>query len=267
MTIREWIRDRERGGFPTFSVEAVRQAFPHCSEQAIKNDLFRLSSQGIVYPVYKGFYAIMPPHYAAKRMIPPVYYVAQLMTFLGKPYYVSLLNAAEMHGAAHQRPQKFSIMTIYPKSSVSPAKNNALAWVYRKEIPTGFLLSKNSETGTVYYSNAELTAIDIVQYGQYIGGLSRAATVLEELAEKLDFNGAARKLFAFTSVATVQRLGYILDEVLAEKKIADVLHAELASAAARFKYIPLDTRKTVAGAGKNSRWKVIANTSIEVDEI
>ena len=65
MTIREWIRDREISGFPTFSVEEIRLALPHYSEQVIKNDLFRISSQGIIYPVYKGFYVIIPPHYAA----------------------------------------------------------------------------------------------------------------------------------------------------------------------------------------------------------
>ena len=55
MTIREWIRDREISGFPTFSVEEIRLALPHYSEQVIKNDLFRISSQGIIYPVYKRF--------------------------------------------------------------------------------------------------------------------------------------------------------------------------------------------------------------------
>ena len=79
MTIREWIRDREISGFPTFSVEEIRLALPHYSEQVIKNDLFRISSQGIIYPVYKGFYVIIPPHYAAKRMVPPIYYIDALM--------------------------------------------------------------------------------------------------------------------------------------------------------------------------------------------
>ena len=240
MTIREWIRDREISGFPTFSVDDVRSAFTNYSEQSIKNDLFRLSSQGILYPVYRGFYVIMPPHYAAKRMIPPIYYIDQLMAHLNKPYYISLLSAAEILGAAHQRPQKFSVMTVFPKSTVSSAKNNSLVWEYRKEIPSDFLLSRNSETGTILYSNSELTAIDIVQYEQYIGGLSRA---------------------------TIQRLGYMLEDVLGQTEIADVLYTELRSYAKRFRYVPLNTRKTVENAEKNSRWKVYINLIIETDEI
>lgn len=267
MTIREWIRDREISGFPTFSVEEIRLMFPNYSEQVIKNDLFRLASQGIVSPVYKGFYVIIPPHYASKRMIPPIYYIDQLMEYLNKPYYVSLLNAAEIHGAAHQRPQRFSVMTVFPKSSVSPSKNNALVWGYRREIPIDFLLSKNSETGVIYYSNAELTAIDIIQYEQYIGGLSRAATILEELTEKMDFHGASNNLFSYTSIATIQRLGYILEDVLEEKEIANVLYEELTSYVKRFKYIPLTTHKPKDSVKKNSRWKVNINTIIEIDEI
>lgn len=267
MTIREWIRNREISGFPTFTVEDIRQTFPNYSEQVIKNELFRLSSQGIIYSAYRGFYVIIPPQYAAKRIVSPIYYIDQLMSYLRKPYYIGLLNAAEILGAAHQRPQKFSVMTILPKSSVSSSKNKTLVWTYRKEIPSEFLLSKNSETGVIHYSNVELTAIDVVQYEQYIGGLSRAATILEELAEKMDFYGASMKLFDYTSIATIQRLGYILEEVLEQKEVAEVLYKELLSYVKRFRYVPLRTNRSVDHAEKNSRWKVYINSIIEVDEI
>lgn len=267
MTIREWIRNKEISGYPTFSVHDVRLAFPDYSEQVVRNELFRLSSQGILYPAYRGFYVIIPPQYAAKKTVPPIYYIEQLMSYLNKPYYISLLNAAEILGAAHQRPQKFSVMTVFPKSSVSSSKNNSLVWGYRKHIPSDFLLSKNSETGIIYYSNAELTAIDIIQYEQYIGGLSRASTVLEELAEKIDFHGASENLFNYTSIATIQRLGYILEEILEQKVIADVLYAELLLYVKRFRYVPLSAHKPDNNVEKNIRWKVNVNIIIETDEI
>ena len=150
---------------------------------------------------------------------------------------------------------------------MSSAKNNSLVWEYRKEIPSDFLISRNSETGTILYSNSELTAIDIVQYEQYIGGLSRAATILEELTENLDFHGVSDSLLDYTSIATIQRLGYMLEDVLGQTEIADVLYAELRSYAKRFRYVPLNTRKTVENAEKNSRWRVYINSIIETDEI
>lgn len=267
MTIREWIRYREIGGFPTFSVEDVRLAFPAYSRQVIRNELFRLSLQGILYSAYRGFYVIIPPHYAAKRIVPPLYYIEQLMSYLNKPYYISLLNAAEILGAAHQRPQTVSVTTVEPKPSVSSTKNNSLVWVYRKEIPSDFLLSKNSETGVIHYSNAELTSIDIVQYEQHIGGLSRAATILDELTDKMDFRGASEKLFNYTSIATIQRLGYILEKVLGRDEIAEIVYTELKLYAKRFRFVPLSTHRPDADAEKDTRWKVNINTIIETDEI
>ena len=267
MTIREWIRNREINGLPTFTFEEVQNSFPNFSEQVVKNELFRLSAQKNVVPVYRGFYVVIPTQYAAKGIVPPIYYIDQLMAHLNKPYYISLLSAAEILGAAHQRPQRFSVTTIFPKSSVSSSKNNTLVWTYRKEIPSDLLLSKNSETGVIYYSNVELTSIDIVQYEQYIGGLSRAATILEELAEKMDFRGASKNLFGHTSIAAVQRLGYILEEVLEQKKIAEVLYTELLSYANRFRYVSLSTNRPANNAEKNTSWKVNVNLIIEISSL
>jgi hypothetical protein len=39
------------------------------------------------------------------------------------------------------------------------------------------LKTKNSETGIITFSNPELTAIDLVQYEQYAGGMARVATI------------------------------------------------------------------------------------------
>lgn len=267
MTIREWIREQEIHGFPTFSFEDVRRTFPNRPIQIIKNDLYRLSSQTVISSVYKGFYVIIPPQYAARGVVPPMYYIDQLMIYLNKSYYISLLSAAEILGAAHQRTQRFSVTTVLPKSSISQSKNKLLLWSYRKEMPSDFLLTRNSETGTIHYSNAELTAIDIVQYEQHIGGLSRAATVLEELSEQLDFRHASEGLFRYTTITTIQRLGYILEEVLKEKKTADILYEELLSYAGNFKYVPLSIRKPEKNTEKNTRWKINVNSIIETDEI
>lgn len=267
MTIREWIKNREISGIQTFSYDELISSFKNYSEQIVKNELYRLSTQKMIFPVYKSFYAIIPPQYAAKGIVPPLYYIDQLMTFLRKPYYISLMNAAELLGAAHQRPQNFSVTTIFPKSTVSSSKNSLLSWLYRKRIPTEYLLTKNSETGTVTYSNAELTAIDLVQYEQYIGGLSRAATILEELIEQTDFSKVAKGLLDYTSVATVQRLGYVLDEILDEKAQADILFQQLFLYVKRLNYVTLSTRHPIIDGMKNKRWKININLKIEIDDI
>ena len=267
MTIREWIRNREITSAPHFSVSQLQSAFPETSEQLVKNELYRLSSQGVIISVYKGFYVIVPVQYAAKGVIPPLYYIDQLMVCIDKPYYISLLNAAELLGVSHQAPQRFSVMTVLPKTSVSATKNATLLWVYRANIPESFLLTKNSETGIVRYSNPELTAVDLVQYSQYIGGLSRAGTVLSELVELTDFKGKVKDLLQFTTFATMQRLGYILEEVLEEVEQANVIYSELRSIGKKLTYSPLSTQHNEAECGVNKKWKININVEIEIDEV
>lgn len=266
MSIREWIRDREIHGIPTFTFEEVKREFNALSENVIKTELSRLGSQQIIALVYRGFYVIIPPHYAAKGIVPPIYYIDQLMAHLGKPYYVSLISAAELLGAAHQRPQKFFVMTVYPKARVSATRNNMLSWVYRKDVPEDFLLTKNSETGTIRYSSPELTALDLVQYEQYVGGLSRSATVLAELVEQVDFSKMGTAFFDHTTVPTLQRMGYILEHVIDAPEQADAFYRQLLAYGRRLNYIPLSLRHS--GSNKrDKRWKIEINTEIEPDEI
>lgn len=267
MTIREWIREREINGFQTFSFEEVRGVFTSLSVQVVRNDLYRMGLQQRIVSVYNGFYVIIPPQYGAKGVIPPVYYIDQLMAFLGKPYYISLLNAAELLGAAHQRPQKFSVMTILPKASVSSTKNNLLSWVYRKTIPEQFMLRKNSETGIITFSSPELTALDLVQYEQYVGGLSRVTTVLQELKEQVDFSKSDGSLLECASIATIQRLGFILEKILEETKQADILYHQLKIQDGPFNYVSLSSRHAKKTDCKDKRWKIYINIDIETDNL
>lgn len=267
MTIREWIRQRALEGIPTFTAKEVREAFVRLSGQVIQSELSRLSAKKIITSVYRGFYVIVPVHYQLKGIVPPYYYIDQLMEFVGKPYYISLLSAAALLGAAHQQPQVYFVTTILPKHTVSKRKNKFLVWAYRAEMPTDCLLKTNSETASMYYSNPELTAVDLVQYAWHIGGLSRAATVLIELSERLDFKDASKTPFPYTTLATIQRLGYILEEALGYNGIADTLYEELKLYAKHFRYVWLSTRHPNRLIRKSNRWKVNVNSEIEPDDI
>lgn len=267
LSLSEWIRNLEIHGFNTFSFEKVRETFPTASEQNLSNSLYRLTVKKRIISVYKGFYVIIPPQYAAKGIVAPTYYIDQLMQYIGKPYYISLLNAAELHGAAHQRSQRFSVMTVYPSANVSKAKNNILDWVYRNEIPEKFLHTKNSETGIIRFSNPELTAIDLIQYEKHVGGLSIAATILEELTEMTDFSKLSKELLDYTSVSAIQRLGFILESILEQKQQADILYEQLLNYGKRLNYVPLSTRSVKNNVEKDIRWKIYINTGIETDDL
>ncbi len=267
MTIRSWIKQREIVGKPTFSIADVKEEFPNTSVRVIASELYRLSKQSIIVSVYKCFYTVIPVQYSARGVVPPLYYIDQLMSYLGKPYYISLLSAAELHGAAHQRPQKFSVTSILPKATTSSRYNNQLMWNYRREIPESLLMQRNSETGRVRFSSPELTAVDLVQYNQLIGGLSMAATVLEELLEYTDFNRQFESLLSVTNIPTLQRLGYISEVILEETDQANTLFGLLKSSNKRMKKIPLDSDHSTDGYPSDNRWNVIVNQTIEPDDL
>ena len=267
LSVSKWIRSIDIRGRFAFSFAEARQVFPRKSVGCLRVELSRAVARGAVISVYRGFYVIVPSQYALKRLVPPVYYVDELMRYLGKQYYVCLLSAAAMFGAGHQRPQVFSVMTVPPKSSVSQEKNSQILWCCRREIPSKFLIRKNTESGTILYSSPELTMLDLIQYEQYIGGYSRAATVLAELAESVQFDHI-EELFPFFTIPTLQRLGYILLNVLEKKELASILREKMKKSNPVLNYVPLGKRNVVTKNSKRDRlWKVIVNVRIKAEEI
>ena len=264
MNIREWIHGREIRGKSTFSIADVKDAFAERPARSINTELSRQVSRGRVQSVYRGFYVIVPVQYQLKGIVPPTYYIDSLMDYVDKPYYVGLLSAAAMHGATHQRAMKTQVMTVLPRIKAS-GKNSFLDWSYRQEIPEAFIIKKNAEIGTLRYSGPELTAIDIVQFASHVGGYQRAATVLAELMDSVDM-GKVDELLPFTTVATVQRLGYLLECVLSRQDQANALFQVLKMQGS-WNSILLNNDQARREEVPANRWHVNGNIDIEVDDL
>ena len=267
MTLQKWIKDRAIHGFPTFSIEDVRETGMYSSEQILQNELYRLCSNKTIASVYRGFYVIIPVQYVLRGSVPATYYIDQLMAYLSKPYYVCMLSAAELLGAAHQRPQQFSVMTTFPKRRVISTRNVIIDWFYREELPEDALITKNTETGTIRISNPLLTAADLVQYPQHVGGLSLVATILEELSEQINIKSQFASLASFVKKVTWQRLGYILEHVVEENELADELYEQIRNLPGSLMYMPLSTSAEDNTSERNSRWKIKINVQIEKDDL
>ncbi len=68
-----------------------------------------------------------------------------------------------------------------------------------------------TQMGYMNVAGAELTALDIVAEEEKIGGLSRAAEILLELCETMQWDEPKLPLLAYFSSATIQRLGYLCE--------------------------------------------------------
>ena len=264
MNISDWIHGREIRGKATFSIVDVKGAFAERPSKSINTELSRQVSRGRVQSVYRGFYVIVPVQYQLKGIVPPTYYIDSLMDYVDKPYYVGLLSAAAMHGATHQRAMKTQVMTVLPRIKAS-GKNSLLDWSYRQQIPEAFVMKKNAEIGTLRYSGPELTAVDLVQFASHVGGYQRVATVLAELMDSVDM-GKVDELLPFTTVATVQRLGYLLECVLSRQDQADALFQVLKMQGS-WNSILLNNDQARREEVPANRWHVNGNIDIEVDDL
>jgi predicted transcriptional regulator of viral defense system len=267
--VRYWVDDLPRMGRSTFSLEDAVAQFPEKPIAYIKNALGRLAASGKVQSVWKGFYAVMLPEYGLKGNVPPTEYIDHLMKYLGKDYYIALLSAASLEGAAHQKPQVFNFISnqiLHPKTKYGIRLEPA----FKQHIPHNYIIQKNVRSGTVNISVPELTAVDLLSYPKKSGGINSIATVLSELAENMNFSNVGTDFFSGVPVPIVQRLGYLLDDVLDEKTLSAELLEKAISAGLYFRKTPLVASQngdTERGNLINKKWKVIVNYDVEADDL
>ena len=267
MSVSDWIERQVPSGRYTFSKEDVREAFPSMTSHAIDNAVARAVSKKRVFSPCRGFYVVVPEEYRLWKAVPQEVYLDRMMQYLQRKYYVSLLSAAERHGAAHQAPMGFQVMVEPPVLRDKEREGYAIRYAERREIPMTYVQRLEVPAGWLNISGPELTAVDLVAYQEHIGGLTRAATVLEELSLKLDFTKLDADFLMVASAPVFQRLGYLLDRVLEEESIADGLLALMKSGGMKMKAVPLRLGAPADDAEVDRKWKVVVNQEIEIDDL
>lgn len=263
-SLSDWIGERVMRGYYTFTIEDVKTNFPQFSDAYISTSLYRVAINKRIISPWKGFYVIMPIEYALKAIIPPVFYIDALMSFLNKKYYVCLLNAASFYGASHQRAQTFSVMTEAPKLRNTTKTDTSILFFSKKNIPEKYIRNIKAQSGYVNVSSPELTAIDLIQNEKHIGGLNRVCTILNELVDSIDFDKIDDDFFALAPTPIYQRFGYILEYILEREDLANKLKDKMPPLTTR--NIPFKISKLTKDCKIDRKWKVIINQVIEIDE-
>lgn len=228
------------------------------SADAAKLALNRLAKQGLIASPARGFYVIVPPEYSALGCLPADQFIPALMGKLGQPYYLGLLSAAQYHGAAHHRPQETQVMAGKSRRPITCGAVR-VAFIVRKDIARIPVQPFNTPRGTVLVSTPEATAIDLVGYPNHVGGLDQVATVLEDLAERLDPD----KLAAVAQTAPMpwaQRLGYLLERVDAREQAGTLKAYVTAHAKQPALLLP---NAPSGGAARDDGWKLLVNADVE----
>lgn len=260
-----WIEKQQSWGKYTFSLNQIKQEFHEISEVAILLALSRLSKKNRIVSIYKSFYLIVPPEYSAKGILPPVQFIDDLMNFIDKPYYVGLLSAAALHGAAHQQPQEYFVVTS-TKQITTKKRGIKINYFTKKKISDNLLYKIKTETGYVKVSTPELTAADLVYYQNRVGGINRVCSVINELSEEIKPGKITGDLVDTLSAPTIQRLGYLFDRLVNQPELARKLYQLALNRKIKFYMQPLTPGGKRTGFKNDKKWKVIINTEVEFDE-
>lgn len=257
--IAAWIEGLPADGRYTFTRHDAEEASGG-SFVAVQSALRRSKKKGRIVSPRRGFYVLVPPEHRAAGSPPASWFIDDLMRYCECQYYVGLLSAAALHGAAHQQPMVFQVLTDKLSAKMSTGRVTIEARKSRAvgRSPTTRL---QTETGTMAIATPEVTALDLVRFPRAAGYWNNIATVLAELAESMNPD---RLIEAAASgrLPDAQRLGYLLD-LLDQERLADPLATWLA--ARRTTVVPLRTGTASADYDADPRWRLIPNEDVESD--
>lgn len=252
-TIDEW----QAQGRYVFTRDDLRRVLGRW-DNSTRDALRRLAEEARLARPRVGFYVIVPLEYRSAGSPPASWFIDSLMAYLDQPYYVGLLTAAALHGAAHHRPQEFQVVTDRP-TRVARAGRVRIRFVVNSEIDHTAVSSVRTTTGDMRVSTPEATALDLVRYVDAAGGYDNVSGVLAGLAERIDPGKLAEQAARVPS-AVARRTGFLLENAgaghVAQALAENFRETELVPQ-------PLDPGLPKRGAERNYRWGLYVNTTIE----
>jgi predicted transcriptional regulator of viral defense system len=267
MNLHEYLKYIRQIGKRCFSLKELITDL-NISKNAALNAIARLRAHGDLITPAKGLYVLVPPEHQLQGSIPAEELVPILMKYLKADYYVSLLSGAQYHGASHQKPARFQVVSNKRSKHPLDFGQVKIELIYKKnlnELPTQDVAVS---TGYLKVASPELVALDLLSYSSRSGGLNHIATVLSELLEAIDADKLIELADIVKEKAWLQRLGYILEHIdtMDEKKAKNIIdkleyyfHGKITG------FIPLASELPKTGYPRIKKWMIIANTNIESD--
>jgi len=231
------------------------------AEGTLKKALWRLEIKNRIRMIRRGFYVIVPLEYSSTKIIPADWFIADLMKFMRQPYYVGLLSAAAMQGAAHQQPQEFHVVVPSPQRDIRV--DGLMIRFFKKSGMKGSPVDQvKTSTGYIRISSPAVTAIDLVAYSGRVGGLDRVLSVLQELSSKITPDMLVEAARKEKQMSYIQRLGWLLEKAGEGEIVGKLEHWASRRKPSR---TPLDPALPTKGFQRDSRWNVVVNSDLKVE--
>jgi predicted transcriptional regulator of viral defense system len=226
---------------------------------AVRVGMNRLRKQRLVFSPARGLYGFVPPNYRSWGVLPAEWFIDNLMHHLGRNYYVSLLSAAARHGAAHQRPQVFQVMTDKTTADRDIGRIR-LRFFKSQGIAEAAIETVTTPAGTMEIASKETTISDLVSYPRAAAGFSNIATIIREIGA-LDGNELARLSWGHPR-SHARRLGWLVERY--SESSPDLEALERQATPDQGAPTPLSPGAPKRGQVAK-RWGLLVNTKVEPD--
>jgi predicted transcriptional regulator of viral defense system len=182
------------------SLEEI-QELTGLSYAAVTSGLQRLRRARRIFSPTRGLYVVIPPEYRSWGVTPADWFIDDLMRHLQRHYYVALLSAAAYHGASHQAPQVFQVMTDdrVLDRAIERVRLRFYVNEHTADTPVDMI---TRHTGYIRVSTREATVIDLVREPRASGSINHVATILAEIGE---LNGSTLATLAARHGRTLAR--------------------------------------------------------------
>ncbi|HZV73202.1 MAG TPA: type IV toxin-antitoxin system AbiEi family antitoxin [Conexibacter sp.] len=179
-------------------------------EDAVRKGLERLRRKRLIFSPARGFYVVIPPQFRRHGTVPATHFIDAMMHALDRRYYVSLVSAAELHGAAQpaHEPERFQVMV--DRHLTSRDFGTTELWFHRSRYlryDIG-IDQHDGPTGPLRLASRELTAIDLAEHVNDCGGIHHIAALLDTLLPLRISNLV--EIAATRDTSTIHRLGHLL---------------------------------------------------------
>ena len=230
---------------------------------SLKFELARLIEKKEIINLRKGFYLIIPPRYSIQGQLPIQLYIDKLFKSLNRNYYLGFYSAAKFHGASHQQAQKEYVMIEKPKLNNIEKNGLNINFFTTSKWSNKNIIEKKSDAGIFKISSPGLTAADLIHHQTKLGGLNRMLAILEELLEEINQNDIPELLSWYPHKSTLQRLGFLLEELQADEKLSQPIMEHLQQT--KFFPVLLSPKSKQKPGAVYNLWKVDVNIKLESD--
>lgn len=232
------------------------------SGQSLSTALLRYVNKGKILNVRRGIYIIIPVEYTATGIIPLELYVDEMMPLIEKEYYVSMYNAARVHGASHYAIMEDYVMTTIQSPPDIRNDKIRINFFSARHWPKKNIQRRKFASGSYNISSPALTAVDMIKHQNQIGGINKVFGIIQELKEEITSEDLRDLVCWYPYKANIQRLGYLLELAECDEELLIILDNDLKAEKKHITSLVFD--KDAMTIGKSKRWKIDVN--VEIDE-